>query len=131
MVSEVAEIHPDLAFDYVVARRDRMDRAARPGVARQLLPTLALRSIDPAMVGKLEAFAERHIAPSSRRSSDNAIAQVKMRSTFARDRLGASIAGSRRRRSEPPSSCRLRPIRLRAGQADRLASASHRGGDLP
>jgi len=89
MVSEIAEIHPDLAFDYVVARRDRMDALLDPASRASYYPTLALRSIDPAMVGKLQAFAERHIALESRRSADNAIAQVKMRSAFARDRLGA------------------------------------------
>ena len=89
MVSEVAESHPDLAFDYVVAHRDRMDALLDPTSRGSYYPTLAIGSIDPAMVGKLEAFAERHIAPSSRRSADNAIAQVKMRSAFARDGLGA------------------------------------------
>jgi len=88
MVSEVAETHPDLAFDEVVARRERMDALLDASSRAHYYPKLALRSIDPAMVGKLEAFADRHVEPQARRPTNDAIAQVRMRSIFARDRLG-------------------------------------------
>jgi aminopeptidase N len=89
MVSAIAENHPDLAFDYVVARRSRMDALLDASSRASYYPRLALSSIDPAMVGKLKAFADRHIAPDARRRAENAMAQVRLRSAFARDRLGA------------------------------------------
>ena len=87
MVSAVAENHPDLAFDYVVARRERMDALLDASSRAGYYPKLALESIDPAMIGKLQDFADRHIAPEARRPAENAMAQVRMRSAFARDRL--------------------------------------------
>jgi aminopeptidase N len=87
MVSAIAEAHPDLTFDYVVARRDRMDALLDATARSRFYPKLALESIDPAMVGKLQAYADRHIAPEARRPAESAMAQVRMRSAFARDRL--------------------------------------------
>jgi len=87
MVSEVAEKHPDLAFDYVVARRERMDALLDASSRASYYPRLALESIDPAMVAKLQAFADRHIAAEARQRAENAMAQVRMRSIVARDRL--------------------------------------------
>ena len=84
----MADEHPDLAFDFAIAHRAQVEALVdASGRARSTRACGA--SSDPAMVGKLEAYHQRHIAPSSRQSADNAIAQVKMRSAFARDGLGA------------------------------------------
>ena len=44
MVNEVAEEHPDLAFDFAVARRERMDSLLAPGDPQPLLPAPRLRA---------------------------------------------------------------------------------------
>ena len=64
-----------------------MDALLDAELAQPLLPGAGAASLDPAMVGKLQAFADRHIAPEARRPAENAMAQVRMRSAFARDRL--------------------------------------------
>ena len=50
-------------------------------------PGLATASLDPAMVGKLRAYAEKHIAAGSRRPTETAIANIEYRLKVRKDRL--------------------------------------------
>jgi hypothetical protein len=55
----------------------------------QYYPRLARMSLDPAMVGKLNDFANAHIAASARRNVNTAIANIQYRIAVRNQRLPA------------------------------------------
>lgn len=89
IIGEVAKVHPDKAFDFVMnnyaAVMDRLDSSA----ATRFVARLAQGSFDPAMVGKLRAYAEAKLAPGARRPVDEAIAQIQDRIRIREMRMGA------------------------------------------
>jgi aminopeptidase N len=89
MMSAVAEKHPDLAFDFAAAHREAVEKMVTAASANVYFPRLAADSLDPAMPGKLTAFAETHFAAESRRKVESAAAKVRYRASVARERLPA------------------------------------------
>ena len=89
MIAVVAGSHPDLAFDFAVAHKAQVDKRVDSTSASRYYPQLASNSLDPAMVGKLKAFADQHIAASARRATDTAIANIEYRTMVKRERLPA------------------------------------------
>ena len=87
MISYVAYEHPDLAFDFAVAHREAVDKLVDSTSRARYYPGLGAGSRDPAMVGKLTAFADAHIAASSRRATDTAIASIQYRREVIEKRL--------------------------------------------
>ncbi|HEY4957839.1 MAG TPA: M1 family aminopeptidase, partial [Caldimonas sp.] len=88
MVSAVAEEHPDLAFDFALAHRDRMDPLVTHSAISQYYPKLGANSLDPAMVAKIGAFADARPATESRRA-DAAMAKIRYRVMVRTTRLAA------------------------------------------
>ena len=89
MVTEVAEEHPDLAFDFVIARRERMNSLLAPETRNRYYPRLGSGSHDAAMIDKIRRFAEANVPASSRRGAESAMAKVGYGATIANERLGA------------------------------------------
>ena len=89
MVNEVAAEHPDLAFDFVLARRERMDSLLVPDSRHRYYPRVGAGSHDAAMIDKIRRFAEANVPASSRREAENAMAKVAYAATIAHERLGA------------------------------------------
>jgi aminopeptidase N len=89
MVAEVADAHPDLAFDYAVAQHERMDAFLGDTARNRFYPRLATTSVDAAMADKIRRFADAHIAPGSRRGAETAIARVRHQAAIAKERLPA------------------------------------------
>ena len=87
MISMVAHTHPELAFDFAVAHREQMDKLIDSTSRGQYFPRLAYSSLDPAMIGKIQAYAQAYIAPTSRRGADTAIANIQYRIGVHKDRL--------------------------------------------
>jgi len=79
IVSSVAEVHPDLAFDYALARRERIEGLVDASSRSRYLASLGTGSADPAMIDKLGRYADRHLTPQSRGSVDRAIASIRDR----------------------------------------------------
>ena len=79
MVSRVGGEHPDLAFDFAVAHmaelNERLDATSRS----RYYAGLAGRSGDPAMLGKLKAYAAANVDQRSRRDTDTAAANINDR----------------------------------------------------
>ncbi|MEO7477814.1 MAG: M1 family metallopeptidase, partial [Lysobacteraceae bacterium] len=92
MISSVAELHPDLAFDFAVVHREQVDAKVDSTSRSRYYPSLASNSLDPAMINKLNAFAGAHIAATSRRVSDTAIATIEYRIKVRNERLPAMDA---------------------------------------
>ncbi|MDB6162810.1 MAG: aminopeptidase, partial [Xanthomonadaceae bacterium] len=89
MISTVSRLHPDQAFDFAVAHRAQVDKRIDSTSRSRYYPGLASQSLDPAMVDKLKAFADRYIAAGSRRATDTAIASIVYRRHVRDARLPA------------------------------------------
>ena len=87
MISSVARLHPDLAFDFALANRVRVGRFVDPANAPQFYPGLGASSLDRSMPDKLAAYAQRYVPADSRRAAESVIAAVRNRSGLARERL--------------------------------------------
>jgi aminopeptidase N len=89
MIAEVAWLNPDLAFDFATANLAAvMDKVDKPSQTRYL-PQLASRSLDPAMTGKVRAWAEQNLPASARRDAETAAANVTYRAKVRAGRLPA------------------------------------------
>ncbi len=89
MIATVSRLHPDLAFDFAVAHRAQVTQLVDTTSIARYYPRLADGSQDPAMIGKMRAFAEAHIAATSRRDADTTIADVAYRIRIREERLPA------------------------------------------
>jgi hypothetical protein len=87
LISSVAAVHPDLAFDFALAHRERVMGMVDASSSSRYLPGLASRSADPAMVDKLRDYANRYMTAQSRPAADRAIASIQDRVRVRRDRL--------------------------------------------
>ncbi|WP_075792075.1 M1 family metallopeptidase [Massilia putida] len=79
MISEVATRYPDLAFDFAVANLAKINERVDASSRSRYVARLAMGSSDPAMVGKLSAYAQANLAPTSRGDVEAAIAAIKDR----------------------------------------------------
>jgi aminopeptidase N len=64
IISAVSRLHPDMAFDYATSHWDRLARYIEPISRPDYVPHLLSRAYDPALIGKLDIFADQHF-PSS------------------------------------------------------------------
>ncbi|QSA96442.1 M1 family metallopeptidase [Methylococcus sp. EFPC2] len=87
IIQAVARLHPDLAFDYAVAHREAVNERLDGPSRNRFFPRIAEASVDPAMIGKVKAYAEEHIAPGARRAADTAVASIAYRIKVRRERL--------------------------------------------
>jgi aminopeptidase N len=87
MVSRVADHHPDMAFDYATKNMEKVNRRVDSSSRSRYYARLAYGSADPAMAGKLNAYAGANLAPTSRRDVDTAIAAIRDRIRVRTERL--------------------------------------------
>ena len=87
LISEVASEHPDLAFDFAIANRERVEGLVDISSRSRYLAALGAGSSDPAMIDKIEDYARRHLSPESRRPADSAIGAVRDRVRVRSERL--------------------------------------------
>ena len=87
MISTVARSHPELAFDFAVAHREQMNQLIDSTSRSEYFPRLVSASLDPATIGKMRAFAQAYIAPTSRRGADTAVANIQYRIGVRKDRM--------------------------------------------
>lgn len=87
MVEQVAESHPVLTFDYVTSNYEallpRMDSFARIG----LVPTVAGRGVDAALLPRLEKFVADKVGDAGRESLNLARSQLTFSDEVRRERL--------------------------------------------
>jgi aminopeptidase N len=87
IIGAVAAGHPDLAFDFALKNRDKVESLVDASSRSVFLPELAAGSSNRAMVAKLQDFAERHMTKESRRPADIAIASIEDRVRVRETRL--------------------------------------------
>jgi aminopeptidase N len=96
MIALVSVQHPDLAFDFALANMGAVDARVDSTSRSRYYPGLGSNSHDPAMVAKLRAYADKHVAAGSRRATDTAIASVEDTLAVRRKRLPEIEAWLRR-----------------------------------
>jgi aminopeptidase N len=89
MIGAVSSQHPELAFDFAVAHKAEVDKKVDSSASSRYYPQLASRSLDPAMVGKVKAYAEKYLAAGSRRDADTAVANIEYRIKVKNERMPA------------------------------------------
>ncbi|TFI56493.1 M1 family peptidase [Sphingomonas parva] len=87
IVSAVAGEHPDLAFDFAIANRERVEGLVDISSRSRYFAQLGAGSSDPKMVDKIEDYARRYLTPESRRPADTAIAGIRDRVRVKTERL--------------------------------------------
>jgi aminopeptidase N len=87
IISAVADEHPDLAFDFAIRNREKVEGLVDISSRSRFLAGLGGGSADPAMVPKLEDFATRYMTPQSRGRVDVAIASIRDRARVRTTRL--------------------------------------------
>ncbi|WP_232495885.1 M1 family metallopeptidase [Novosphingobium kaempferiae] len=87
IISSVGAAHPEQAFDFVLANYDAVMKRVDVSGATRYVGRLSAGSGDPAMVGKLDAYAKAHLAAGSRRPVDEAIAKIQDRVKVGQTRL--------------------------------------------
>jgi hypothetical protein len=76
IVDSVSDYYPEMAFDFTAAHLDAINAMLEPDSRNEFAPRLAESSADPAMIGKLEAFAVAHIPATARQATVKAEAAV-------------------------------------------------------
>jgi aminopeptidase N len=89
MIGIAAYQHPEMAFDFALAHRAKVDTLVDSTSRSRYYPRLGGASFDPAMIGKITAYADAYIAAGSRRAADAAVANIKYRMMIRNERLPA------------------------------------------
>ncbi|WP_246087337.1 M1 family metallopeptidase [Sphingorhabdus contaminans] len=79
IINGVSGDHPDLAVDFALANREAVEALVDVSSKSEFIPGLGYGSSDPAMIGKLEAYAKAYLSPESRKPVDQAIAAIQTR----------------------------------------------------
>jgi aminopeptidase N len=87
ILSAVAGEHPDLAFDFAIRNREKVEALVDISSRSRFIAGLGGGSASPAMVAKLEDFATRYMTPQSRGRVDVAIASIRDRVRVRTTRL--------------------------------------------
>jgi aminopeptidase N len=76
MIERVAQLHPELAFDFALAHRERIDALVDTTSRAQYYPARGRRAQTQAMADRIRDYADKHIAEGSRRAANTAIANI-------------------------------------------------------
>jgi len=87
MIAGVSRLHPDLAFDFAIAHITEVTEKLDAPSRGNYFARLAERSVEPAIIDKINAYAAAHLAAGSRRSADTAIATIGYRIKVRNERL--------------------------------------------
>ncbi|NYE59698.1 aminopeptidase N [Duganella sp. 1224] len=87
IISHVASNHPDLAFDYALSHREQVEKIVDGASRSRYFPGLGRRSADPAMIGKLQAYAKDNLPPEAQGDVKRAISAIEYRIKVRTQRL--------------------------------------------
>lgn len=79
MISAVSHEHADMAFDFALAHREKVDTLIDSTSRAGYYPELGANADNLQMVDKIKAYADRYIAPTSRRDAETVIANIQTR----------------------------------------------------
>jgi aminopeptidase N len=79
MVGRVSEFHPELAFEFALTHMDLINKKVDSNSRSRFFPDLASNSSKVYMIEKVKAYAKKYLAAESRRSADEAVAEISTR----------------------------------------------------
>lgn len=79
MIATVAANHPEMAFDFAIANMAAVNQRVDATSRSRYFPMLARGASSSAMVGKVRAYAEKHLAPEARRDAETTVAAIQDR----------------------------------------------------
>jgi aminopeptidase N len=79
MISAVARRYPDMAVDFALANVEKINQRVDASSRSRYFARLGSGSSNPAMIGKLQGYAQASLAPTSRGDVDAAIATIQDR----------------------------------------------------
>lgn len=87
IISAVAARHPEMAYDFALQNRAAVEALVDVSSRTRYFPALGAGSSDPAMIAKLQDYAQRYMTAESRRPADVAIAAIQDRVRVRQTRL--------------------------------------------
>ena len=90
LLRSIAGAHPDMAFDWAVANKPLVDSFLEESNRASFIVGLGAGSNDPAMPGKIEAWANANLAEGSRGGAKRSISQIAVRKAVA-ERLKPAV----------------------------------------
>ena len=87
MIASVSREHSEMAFDFAVAHLDQVDKLVDSTSRARYYPGLGYGAKDLKMVDKIKAFADAHIAPTSRREAETVMGSIQTRVKLRAQRL--------------------------------------------
>jgi aminopeptidase N len=87
IIAEVSSLHPDLAFDFAVQHREKLESLIDVSSRSRFLPRLAQLSAEPGTAEKLEDYAQHFMTPQSRKPADIAISMIRDRIRVKQTRI--------------------------------------------
>lgn len=91
LLGAISGRHPDMAFDFAVANLELVNGLLETSTRAGFIVALGSRSNNPAMPGKIQAFAEKNLPEASRGGAKRALTAIAVRKAAA-DRLRAATA---------------------------------------
>jgi aminopeptidase N len=96
-----------MAFDYATSHWDRLAPYIEPASRPEFIPRLISRAYDPALIGKLDAFAERHIPSSARQNVRTVKSNIRYNADIREKRLPEVVAWIEHRSPRAPAVARV------------------------
>lgn len=87
LLRRVARQHPDLAWDFVQQHLPAVFEKLQASERSSFVPALGAGSVDPAMIDKIGAYAQAHIAADARRKANESIGAIRERLRIRQTRL--------------------------------------------
>ncbi len=79
IIGSVAGEHPDLAVDFALANREAVEALVDVSSKSEFIPALGNGSSDPAMIAKLNAYANAYLKAESRKPVEQAVVAIETR----------------------------------------------------
>ena len=90
LLAVISQNHPDMAFDFAVAHLDMVNGLLEESTRASYIVSLGSRSNDPAMPGKIQAFADKNLPEASRQGVKRSLTSIAVRKAIA-DRLRPAV----------------------------------------
>jgi aminopeptidase N len=87
LLRRVAWRHPDLAWDFVQQHLPAVFEKLHASERSSFVPRLGQASVDPAMIDKISAYAQKYIPPDARRKAEESIGTIRERLRVRQTRL--------------------------------------------
>jgi aminopeptidase N len=92
IIAAVAHRHPEMAFAFATSHWDRLAPYIEPASQPEFVPRLISNAYDPALIGRLDAFAAQHIPSSAWQNVRKAKSNIRYNADIRTKRLPEVVA---------------------------------------